>query len=99
MFNFNIITAEQPSVDFIDFTMECYGQVSDYLDNFLIDSMLTKNDRCCLRFAFLLNNHIKIINMSKCSLHVLYKDIIAMLQNMIVAKWIKLATKCDMFTP
>ena len=62
MFDFDTITAEQPSVDHIDFTMECYGQVSDYLENFPIDSMLIKNDRCCAGFVFLLNNHIEELN-------------------------------------
>ena len=41
----------------------------------------------------------KIINTSECDIHELNKDIIAMLQSMIVAKWIKLATKCDTCTP
>ena len=62
MFIFNIITAEQPSVDHIGFTMECYGQVSDYHENFPINSMLTTNNRCCSKFTSLLNNHINELN-------------------------------------
>ena len=62
MFNFNIITAEQTSVDPYRFYNGVYGQVLDYLENFPIDSMLTRNDRCCTGLAFLLNNHIKNLN-------------------------------------
>ena len=48
-------------------------------ENFSIDSMLTKDNRCCPMSILLFNNHVKklinaihkIINTPKCSTHIL----------------------------
>ena len=59
MFNFNKITAEQPSVDPYWF----YNR--NAMDKFQIswkfphDSMLAEDNRCCPMYILLLNNHIK----------------------------------------
>ena len=82
MFNLNKITAEQPSVDpYIGFTIEMLWTSFRLVGNFSIDSMLTKDNRCCPMCILLLNNHIKkllnviykIINTTECSTHVLNK--------------------------
>ena len=62
MFNFNIITAEQPSVDPYTFHNGVLWTAFGLYGNFPIDSMLTKNHTCGVGFTFLLNNHIKMLN-------------------------------------
>ena len=63
MFNFNTITAEQPSIDPYRFYNGVLWTSFRLSGKFPIDPMLTKNYRFCLKFAFLLNNHIKELNM------------------------------------
>ena len=77
MFNFNTISAEQPSVDIYRFYHRVLWTSFRQSGNFPIDSMLTINHRCCQMFISLLNNHInklnivknKIINITKCRMH------------------------------
>ena len=62
LFNFNINTAEQPSVDPYIFYNGVLWTGFRLSGKFPIDSMLAKNDRCCAGFASLLDNHIKKLN-------------------------------------
>ena len=79
MFNFNKITAEYPSVDPYRFYNRMLWTSFKLAENFSIDSMLTKDNRCCSTFTSFLNNHIKklinvihkIINTTECSTHIL----------------------------
>ena len=99
MFNFNIITAKQSSVDPYKFYKRVLWTSFKLAENLPIDSMLTKDNICCLMLTSLLNNHIKkligviykIINTAKCSAHALSKQCKTQfrMQCKIIAKWIK----------
>ena len=58
MFNINKITAEQPSADPYKFIIEMLWTSFRLPENFSIDSMLTKDNRCCPVCIPLLKNHI-----------------------------------------
>ena len=62
MFNLNMIIPEQPLVDPYRFYNEVLWTSFRLSGNFPIDSMLTKNNRCCSMFASLFNNHFKELN-------------------------------------
>ena len=59
MFNINKITAEQLSVDPYRFYNKMLWTSFRLAENFSIDSMLTKDNRCCAMCIFLLKNHVK----------------------------------------
>ena len=59
MFNINKITAEQPSPDHYRFYNRNAMDKFQIPENFSIDPMLTKDNRCCVMFMILLKNHIK----------------------------------------
>ena len=83
MFNFNKIIAEQPSVDPYMFYNRVLWTSFRLAENLSIGLMLTKDNRYCLMFTCLLNNHIKkltsvihkIINTTKFSTHILISRI------------------------